>query len=214
VKNYIFSSPKWKICYGDEVNSVLEFSDTEGDFTQEMLHDYSPDERETANNLVVEHYETLTKIARSKRRRMDAGETLRTTDILNETYLKLEKKNSWASNEHFIRCAALAMRCVIVDHARKKLSIKRGNGTASLSLEDGESLMYEFSETPEQIVGINHLLEKLARFNPRWMRVVDARYFSGMTEDETAIYLGMTSRTVRRDWREARDWMAEKLSVA
>ena len=184
------------------------------DIIEDVALDYSSAEREIANRLIEEHYEALVRIARSKRRRMDVGETLRTTDILNETYLKIEGKTSWVSSEHFVRCAALAMRCVIVDYARKKLSNKRGNGASKLTLEESEGLMYEYSETPEQIVGINHLLDKLAKFNPRWMRVVDARYFSGMTESETAQALGMTPRTVRRDWREARDWLAEKLQVA
>ena len=73
--------------------------------------------------------------------------------------------------------------------------------------------MPEFTETPEQVVGISQLLEQLASSNPRWMRVVDARYFSGMTEKETAEILGMSERTVRRDWREARDWMATRLQI-
>lgn len=176
--------------------------------------DYSVDEKSVADKLISEHYDLLTRVARSKRRRMNVNDTLSTTDILHETYFKMSDKSNWVSSEHFVRCAALAMRCVIVDYARKKLTNKRGSGAIKISLEDSEGLMPEFSETPEEIVGISRLLEKLGQSNPRWMRVVDARYFSGMTENETAEALGMNARTVRRDWHDARRWMAGQLQVS
>ena len=176
--------------------------------------DYSPAEKFVADKLIAEHYDLLTRVARSKRRRMNINDTLCTSEILHEAYFKLNDKTDWASSEHFIRCASLAMRCVIVDYARKKLTEKRGSGAEKVSLEDSEGIMPEFSETPEEIVGISRLLEKLATTNPRWMRVVDARYFSGMTEAETAAALNMNARTVRRDWHDAREWMAEQLQIS
>ena len=176
--------------------------------------DYSTDEKSVADKLISEHYDLLMRVARTKRRRMNVNDTLSTTDILHETYFKLSDKSNWVSSEHFVRCAALAMRCVIVDYARKKLTIKRGNGAVKISIEDSDALLPEFSETPEEIVGISRLLEKLSTKNPRWMRVVDARYFSGMTENETAEALGMSPRTVRRDWQAARDWMGQQLQVS
>lgn len=177
-------------------------SDKKEDVQQAEIEDwadYTAAEKSTADKLISEHYDLLTRVARSKRRRMNVNDTFCTTDILHETYFKISDKSNWVSSEHFIRCASLAMRCVIVDYARKKLTNKRGNGSMKMSLEDGEALMPDFSETPEEIVGISHLLEKLKTSNPRWMRVVDARYFSGMTELETAQALGMNARTVRRD---------------
>ena len=104
------------------------------------------------------------------------------------------------------------MRCVIVDHARRKHAAKRG-GTA-LSIDADESLLPEFAETPEQVVAIAELMDRLAAENERWMLVVDARYFSGMTEAETALTLGISERTARRDWQEARSWLALALGVA
>lgn len=191
-------------------------ADTQNDALEAEMgvqFDYSEAEKANADMLITEHYDLLTRIARSKRRRMNVNDTLCTTEILHETYFKINDKANWKSSEHFVRCAALAMRCVIVDYARKKLTDKRGSGAVKIALEDNEGLMPEFSETPEQIVGISRLLEKLGKSNPRWMRVVDARYFSGMTEIETAEALGMNARTVRRDWYEARDWMATQLQV-
>ena len=193
----------------------LDFDSTEKPPETEIEHwaDYSASEKSVADKLVSEHYNLLTRVARAKRRRMNVNDTLSTTDILHETYFKISDKSNWVSSEHFVRCAALAMRCVIVDYARKKLTNRRGNGAVKIALEDSEGLLPEFSETPEEIVGISHLLEKLGQSNPRWMRVVDARYFSGMTEIETAEALGMNAKTVRRDWHDARNWMADQLQV-
>jgi DNA-directed RNA polymerase specialized sigma24 family protein len=80
-----------------------------------------------------------------------------------------------------------------------------------VQFEETDAWLPEFSETPEQLVGIAHLLGRLEQQNPRWLQVVDARYFSGMTELEAAITLGLSERTVRRDWQEARNWLAGEL---
>lgn len=174
---------------------------------------YSPEETALAEQLVVENYETLVQIARAKRRRAQLGDTLLTTDLLHESYLKLNGQRLWRSSQHFICAATLAMRHVIVDHARAKLSQKRGQGAVHVSLEDSEHLMPEFSERPEEILAIAELLERLARENPRWVRIIDSRYFGGMTEAETAVVLSLSERTVRRDWRQARAWLAAQLGV-
>ena len=163
--------------------------------------------------MVSEHYELLVTIARAKRRRAGFGATMSTSDILHESYLKLDGSPGWRSSEHFIRAATLAMRHVIVDHARRKLSQKRGGGAVHLEIDEAEGLLPEFGETPEEIVAIAELLKKLEATNPRWMRIVDARYFSGMTETETADALGLSDRTVRRDWQEVRAWIAEQMGI-
>ncbi len=175
---------------------------------------YSPEETALAEQLVVENYETLVQIARTKRRRARLGDTLLTTDLLHESYLKLNGQRLWRSSQHFICAATLAMRHVIVDYARAKLSQKRGQGAVHVSLEDSEHLLPEFSERPEEILAIAELLERLAGENPRWVRIIDSRYFGGMTEAETAKLLSLSERTVRRDWREARAWLATQLGVS
>lgn len=174
---------------------------------------YSPEEMALAEQLVVENYQTLMGIARAKRRRARLGDTLLTSDLLHESYLKLDGQRQWRSSQHFICAATLAMRHVIVDHARAKLSQKRGQGAVHVSLEDSEHLLPEFSETPEEIVAIAGLLERLQLERPRWVRIIDSRYFGGMTEAETATLLKLSERSVRRDWREARSWLAAQLGV-
>lgn len=173
---------------------------------------YQPEEREIADGLVSEAYDALLRIARAKRRRAGFSDTMLTEDVLHESFLKLSGKTAWRSQEHFLRTASLAMRQVIVDHARKQLSIKRGAGQSAVPLEEADGFLPEFAERPEEIVILNDLLTQLEGENPRWLRVVDARYFAGMTEAETAAVLGLSERTVRRDWQAARDWLAQKMS--
>ncbi len=177
------------------------------------MEDYSDIERQLAGQLFKSNYVDLMKIARFKRRRGLRSSTLDTIDILHESYLKLEGKVGWVSRKHFINGAALAMRQVIVDHARRKKASKRGEGMLSLSYDANDALMPEFWETPEQLVQVSFLLKKLKVENPKWMRIFDARYFSGFTEDETAVILELSPRTVRRDWRLAREWMTEMIGV-
>ncbi|MDJ0656017.1 MAG: ECF-type sigma factor [Xanthomonadales bacterium] len=166
-----------------------------------------------ANGLFSDGYQALLSIARTKRRRAGFGDTMQTSDVLHESFLKLTGKSFWQSQEHFMRTAALAMRQVIVDHARARLTEKRGEGVKPLPIDEVERFVAEFGETPEQIVEIAALIEDLEQTNPRWTRIVDARYFAGMTEVETAQVLGLSDRTVRREWIKARDWLAHKMGV-
>ena len=174
---------------------------------------YSGAECEIADRLVRENYGLLVEIARAKRRRARFSDTMCTTDILHESYLKLDGKAGWRSTEHFIRSAALAMRHVIVDHARRRLAAKRGGGQHPLPLDEADPFLPEFNETPEEILAIADVLQQLETHNPRWMRIVDARYFSGMTEEETARMLNLNARTIRRDWQAARAWIYSQLEV-
>ncbi|MEM6820270.1 MAG: ECF-type sigma factor [Pseudomonadota bacterium] len=169
---------------------------------------YEPEERRIAEGLVEDAYEALLRIARTRRRRAGFSDTMMTEDVLHESFLKLSGRTIWQSQKHFLKTASLAMRQVVVDHARRKLTQKHGGGQFAVDLEDAENLLAEFSETPEQIVGIAELLGQLAEENERWLQVVDARYFSGMSEAETAEMLGLSERSVRRDWQQARQWLA------
>jgi len=177
------------------------------DEENETIRNYGEDERQLAGRFVEDAYDSLLAHARDRRRRANFRDTMMTEDVLQECFLKMTGEKAWNSPEHFLRSAILAVRHVIVDHARSRLTAKRGNGQRALSLEDAEDLMPEFGETPEQLVIINDLLARMEAENPRWVRIVDARYFSGMSEAETAAILGLSERTVRRDWQAARTWL-------
>jgi RNA polymerase sigma factor (TIGR02999 family) len=164
-----------------------------------------------AEQLMLAHYETLKQIARAKRRRAGSNQTMLTTDLLHESWLKLRHHDDWENEAHFLHTAALAMRQVLVDCLRKKLSQKRGSGASHLSYEEVAECLPEFSETPEQIVVINNLLDGLGEVKPRLAELVNLRYFGGFTERETARILGITSRTVRRDWLLAKAWLAAEM---
>ncbi|HFB55587.1 MAG TPA: sigma-70 family RNA polymerase sigma factor, partial [Hellea balneolensis] len=161
--------------------------------------------------LIELHYETLKTIARAKRRRAGVGQTMLTTDVLHESWLKLKSKGGWADEAHFMRTAALAMRHVLVDYARAKLSQKRGEKARHDCYDDLADCLPEFKETPEQIIIISDMLGKLKAMNPRYVKIVDLRYFGGFTESETAEILGVTDRTVRRDWKITKAWLAAEM---
>ncbi|MEE4277195.1 MAG: ECF-type sigma factor, partial [Halieaceae bacterium] len=145
---------------------------------------YSSVERDLAEQFLTEHYDTLLTIARAKRRRAGVGHTCDTLEIMHEAILRLNGRSDFRSSQHYLRACVLAMRHVIVDYARRKLTVKRGEGQLTMPLDEVEAFLPEFSETPEQLVSIARLLSDLEGENPRWLQVVDARYFSGMTETE------------------------------
>lgn len=175
-----------------------------------LVMDIQAENAETSA-LIAKHYDTLKYIARSKRKRRHVGDTLLTTDLLHECWLKLRHQGGWLSETHFIRTAARSMRYVLLDYSRRKLSDKRGAGAVHQSYGDLVDSLPEFKETPEQIVTIGDLLTKLSKLNPRYVDIVDMRYFAGYTEKETADILGITDRTVRRDWNIAKSWLAAEM---
>lgn len=174
---------------------------------------YADEELRVAGGLVEAGYQSLLTLARNRRRRAGFSDTMMTEDVLHESFLKLSGKTVWQSQEHFLRTASLAMRQVVVDHARSKLTEKRGGGQVNERLDEALDRVPGFDETPEQIAVIDDLLQQLAKENPRWLRVVDARYFAGLTEPETAALLGLSERTVSRDWKDARAWLAARMGV-
>lgn len=164
---------------------------------------YSEQERLAADDMVQKFHAELMQIARSRRRRAQMSDTMLTLDLLHEAYLKLCNSENFRSPSHFLAVASLAIRQVVIDHARRKLASKR------LAVDEVD--LTEFGETPEQLVAIGDLLEKLGKKNPMWLRVVDARYFAGQTEAEAAAVLGRSERSIRRDWQDARAWIASQL---
>jgi RNA polymerase sigma factor (TIGR02999 family) len=175
---------------------------------------YTEEEKLIACELVKNSYQTLLSLARDRRRRSRFHDTMMTDDILHEAYLKLSGKTVWQSQEQYIRTASLAIRQVIVDHARHKIAQKRGGSQANEEYQEGDGVLPEYNETPEQILILNDLLERLEQKQPRLSMVVNARYFAAMSDTETASALGLSERTVRRDWQLAKTWLANKMTEA
>ncbi|MEM1180450.1 MAG: ECF-type sigma factor [Acidobacteriota bacterium] len=173
-----------------------------------------PFDGELASRLMTEHYDTLKQVARAKRRRAGGRHTLLTTDLLHESWFKVRGVGAWRDEAHFMRTVALAMRNVLVDHARAKLTRKRSGGAPHVPYADVAEALPEWSESPEQMVEIDDLLRGLAAVKPRLVEVVNLRYFGGFTEAEAASLLDVTERTIRRDWQTVRAWLAAEMGRA
>jgi RNA polymerase sigma factor (TIGR02999 family) len=156
-------------------------------------------------------YDELRRIARRQLRRERSGHTLDTTALVHEAYLRLAGTTSqdWADRSHFFAVAAIAMRRILVDYARRYRTGKRGDAPRRVSLTD---TMLVAEARADTLLAVDEALIELARIDPRLSRVVECRFFAGLTEEETAGTLGITARTVRRDWTKAKGWLHRILS--
>ncbi len=166
------------------------------------------DERAVAE-LMPLVYDELRRMARSRIRRQE-GHTFQTTDLLHETYLKLAKNDqqNFQNRTHFFSVAATAMRHILVDYARSKQSRKRGGLQEKISLLDN---LADKNIESEQVVALDDALKLLAELDQRKSRVVELKYFGGLTNEETAEVLKISVETVKRDWRFARTWLLREL---
>jgi RNA polymerase sigma factor (TIGR02999 family) len=168
-----------------------------------------PEVKRTAVELLPIFYEDVRRAARRERRRVGAGATLQTTALIHEAFLKLHKSGSFQNQAHFLRSAALAMRHALINYARDRVAAKRGSGAALMPLADAEEVR---APTDEGLLEVNNALGRLATLNPRLAQVVECRFFAGFGDAETAEALGLTDRTVRRDWIKARAWLRRELA--
>lgn len=168
-------------------------------------------EGDALNGLLPLLYDELRSLARSHLRREDTGHTLGATALVHEAYLRLAEREhlSPADRRHFFAIAAQAMRRVLIDHARARKRAKRGAGRPPLSLEEATELMTE--EVADDLLAMDLALERLAQANPRAARVVEERVFGGRTLEETAGALGVSTKTVQRDWLLAHAWIRKEL---
>ena len=155
-------------------------------------------------------YSELRRLARRQLRRLRPGQTLTTTALVHEAFVKLVKGPVTAEDRaHFLALAARAMRQILVDYARRRASGKRGGGARPTTL-DGDSIPVE--ALADEMLGIDRALDRLEALDERLARLVEWRFFGGMTEDEVAVASGVTARTVRRDWQKARAFLFRELS--
>lgn len=157
-------------------------------------------------------YVELRRLARRQLRRLRPGQTLTTTSLVHETFVKLVQGRAGATDRaHFFALAARAMRQILVDYARRRGSGKRGGDAPRISV-DAESI--GAAAVADEMVEIDRALIGLEAIDERLARIVEWRFFGGMTEDEVAEALGVTARTVRRDWQKARAFLYLELRGA
>ena len=177
-----------------------------------LLHAHRGGDRGAFDELFALLQGELRKMARQQLRRAAPGHTLETAALVHEAYLRLlgEGRVDWQDRAHFFAVTARAMRFVLVDHARRAAAGKRGGDLVGVALDSGIA----GANTPaETVLEIHRAIERLEQFNERLARLVEYRFFAGMSEEEMAVALGVSLRTVQRDWMRARAWLQRALAA-
>jgi RNA polymerase sigma factor (TIGR02999 family) len=167
-------------------------------------------DRKAADNLLPLVYNELRRIAAVKMAGESAGHTLQATALVHEAWLRLagSTEQSWQSRAHFFGAAAEAMRRILVDHARRKQSLKRGGGIDPEPLDESAIVL---AAPPDELLAIHEALDALARQDSQAAELVKLRYFVGMTMEEAATALGLAPRTAERLWTYARVWLHREI---
>jgi RNA polymerase sigma factor (TIGR02999 family) len=180
-----------------------------GDITR-LLADVQGGDRNAQSRLCSLVYEELHRIAGHYMYR-EQNDSLQPTMLVHDAFLRLVKQDdrSWQNRSQFFATAALTMRRLIVDHARRRNAAKRGGPENYVPLDEVSAM---FDERCEEVLAVDEALQRLETFDPRICRIVEMRFFTGMTEEEVAESMGISLRTVKRDWKVARVWLHAELS--
>ncbi|MGH9761393.1 MAG: sigma-70 family RNA polymerase sigma factor [Blastocatellia bacterium] len=172
----------------------------------QLLVDWSNGDKAALDKLFPIVYQELRKLAKHYMRGERAGHTLQTTALVNEAYMRLIDYNrmQWQNRAHFFAVSAQLMRRILIDHARSHLYQKRGGGAIKVSLDEAAGLT---EQRASELVAIDLALEELAAMDARKARIVELRFFGGLSVEETAEVLGISTPTVQREWRKARAWL-------
>ena len=171
-----------------------------------LLNDLARGNDQAASKLIPLVYSELRRIAANYMRRERTDHTLQATALVHEAYLKLvgQRFMDWQGRAHFFGIAAQMMRRILIDHARSHLRDKRGGGAVAVPLED--ALVFA-PEKSSDLIRIDKSLERLAKIDPRQAKIVELRFFGGLTVEETAEVLAISRITVKRDWSMAKAWL-------
>ena len=177
----------------------------------ELLVGYGQGDKEALDQLMPIVYEELRRQAARYLRKERPGHTLETTALIHEAYVRLvdQRHVQWQNRAHFFGIAAQLMRRILVDHARTKKRVKRGGSDIKVSLADANIAV---KGQDLDVVALDEALERLARIDEQQSRVVELRFFSGLSVEETAEVLGISKATVKRDWSMAKAWLHRELT--
>ena len=183
-----------------------------------LLRDFRPGDDEAASRLVQLIYPELKKLAQGQFRHERPGHDLQPTALVHEAYLRLvaHEHHTWENRAHFYAAAATIMRRILIDHARSRQARKRGAQESAVSLDEALALGDAVALGEEQsaeLLELDEALSELERLSPRQARVVELRYFTGLSVPEVAQALGVNGRTVDRDWSTARAWLRTRLKA-
>ncbi len=165
------------------------------------------------DRLVPLIYDELRLIARRQLGGLRGGQTLDTTGLVHEVYLRLagQRRPAWQDRAHFFAAAARAMRHILIDYARSRRRQKRGGGQRHVTFDETQVAV---EREADRLLAVDEALERLATEDLRMARVVECRFFAGLSEQETAEALGISARTVQRAWGEARSWLKREMDPA
>jgi RNA polymerase sigma-70 factor (ECF subfamily) len=178
----------------------------------QLLQDWNQGDTTALDKLIPIVYDELRRQAANYMRRERAGQSLQTTALVHEAYLRLvgQRAVEWQNRNHFFAIAAHLMRRVLVDHARQHQAVKRGGAELKLQpLDDAEAAV---DGEDIDLVALDEALERLALLDEQQSRVVELRFFSGLSVEETAEVLKVSTRTVKREWRSAKAWLRGELA--
>jgi RNA polymerase sigma factor (TIGR02999 family) len=183
---------------------------TKHDVTQ-LLRDWQAGDTAAREALLPLVYEELRRLARHYLRGERLNHTLQPTALVHEAYLKMVgmEQIAWQNRAQFFGMAATLMRQILVDHARAYRAEKRGSGEVRLALDDAINL---FSQPDFELIALDDALHALAKLDAQQARVVELRFFAGLTIEETAEVLGLSPMTIKREWRTARLWLRHEIS--
>lgn len=179
-----------------------------------ILREVDPEQPDAVDRLLPYVYDELRGLADRQLRGERRGHTLTPTALVHEVYIRLVGGTDvpWESRAHFFGVAARAMRQVLVSHARRRGAAKRGGGWERVTLGTGATPVGDQLESRDfELVDLSQALDKLAELDERAARVVELRFFGGLTLEETALVLGVSRRTAADDWAVARTWLAREL---
>jgi RNA polymerase sigma factor (TIGR02999 family) len=179
-----------------------------------ILHEWKDGSREALDRLIPIVYEELRTIASRQLAREWRHDRLQTTTVVSEAYVKLfaQRQVDWQNRGHFFAIAAQLMRRILVDHARRELREKHGGGAIHVELNDAVSTAAESSLDVLDAVALDAALQKLEALDPDQGRIVELRFFGGLTVEETAAALGISPATVKREWAVAKGWLYRELT--
>jgi RNA polymerase sigma factor (TIGR02999 family) len=177
------------------------------------MNDDTPDKAEGQESAFALVYDELRRLAASALRYERPDHTLQPTALVHEAYLRLadDTTGRWESRSHFLAVAARAMRRILVDHARRHNAAKRGSGAALVAFDD---LEHAAPAGTVDLVALDIALARLAALDARQARIVELRFFGGLSVEETAEVIGASARTVKRDWQFARAWLKREMARA
>jgi RNA polymerase sigma-70 factor, ECF subfamily len=190
---------------------LVEAVDNRGEVTS-LLADVALGRSDALDRLMSLVYQELRRIARNQMRGERSGHTLQPTALVHEAFLRLVDQNraDWRNRAQFFGVAAQLMRRLLVDHARRRRAAKRG---IPVTLNEEICQRGPGADQTEEILAVHQVLGRLAELDPRQARVVELRYFGGLSVEETAEAIGVGTRTVKLDWAMAKGWLKSQLSV-